>query len=263
MTALTARLRAIPSWQVTLGVALFALGFLIAAQLASEGPRIRYTTQERPPLVETAIDLQAQQEALKVRILELRALISDQEGGSQGSQALVRELDEQLGSARTAAGLLPLVGTGIVIRLEDSIEPAAPGTTDADYLISSADLRTVVEELWLVGAEAMAINGERITATTAIIDIGPSILVNSAYLAPPFQVTALGPPDLYDRLAASEGYVDFVRARVASFGLRVSYAEPERVEIPAFAGTVSLRHARIAPDETSDEVTGGEPGEGG
>ena len=47
------RLRAIPTWQVTLGVALLALGFLIAAQLASEGPRVRYTTQERTPLVET------------------------------------------------------------------------------------------------------------------------------------------------------------------------------------------------------------------
>ena len=49
-----ARLRAIPSWQVTLGVALLGLGFLVAAQLAAEGPRVRYTTQERSPLVETA-----------------------------------------------------------------------------------------------------------------------------------------------------------------------------------------------------------------
>jgi hypothetical protein len=75
MSALAARVRAIPSWQVTLGLALLALGFLIAAQLASEGPRVRYTTQERSPLVETAIDLQAQQDELKARILDLRAQI--------------------------------------------------------------------------------------------------------------------------------------------------------------------------------------------
>ena len=65
MTALGDADPAIPSWQVTLGVALLALGFLIAAQLASEGPRIRYTSLERTPLVETALDLQAQQESLK------------------------------------------------------------------------------------------------------------------------------------------------------------------------------------------------------
>ena len=66
------RLRAIPSWQITLGLALLALGFLVAAQLASEVPRARYTTQERTPLVETADELQAQQDGLKARILELR-----------------------------------------------------------------------------------------------------------------------------------------------------------------------------------------------
>ena len=73
MTALAARVRAIPTWQVTLGVALLALGFLIAAQLASEGPRIRITSQERTPLIATALDLQAQQEELKKQILDLRA----------------------------------------------------------------------------------------------------------------------------------------------------------------------------------------------
>lgn len=248
MTSLVARVRSIPSWQVTLGVALLALGFLIAAQLASQGPRIRYTTQERPPLVETAVDLQVRQDELKARILELRAQISEREGATRGSADLVRELDEELATARIAAGLLPLVGTGIVVQLDDSTEPAAPGTNETDYLVSAGDLRAVVEELWVVGAEAVAINGERITTTTAIIDIGPSILVNSAYLAPPFQVTALGPPDLYDRLSVSPGYLDFLQTRVAPFGLRVAYAEPEQVDIPAFAGTVTLRHARVEPD---------------
>ena len=69
------RIRAVPSWQVTLGVALLALGFLIAAQLASEGPRVQYTTQERTPLVETANELQTQQDDLKARILDLRSKI--------------------------------------------------------------------------------------------------------------------------------------------------------------------------------------------
>ena len=58
MTGLVARARAIPSWQITLSVALLVLGFLIAAQLAAEGPRVRYTTQERSPLVEAAVGLQ-------------------------------------------------------------------------------------------------------------------------------------------------------------------------------------------------------------
>lgn len=245
MNALRDRLRAIPSWQITLGVALLGLGFLIAAQLASERPRVRYTTQERSPLIETALELQSRQDELKVRILELREAIQGAEQSGEGSAALLKDLNQRLEHARIAAGLIPLEGTGIVLRLEDSIQPAPPDGNDRDYLVSAQDIRIVVDELWQAGAEAISVSTERITTTSAVIDIGGSVLVNSAYLAPPYHVTALGPPDLFDRLSASNGFVDFVRARAERFGIRLSFATPESVEMPAFAGTVTLRYARV------------------
>lgn len=238
--------RRIPSWQITLGAALLVLGFLIAAQLGSEGPRVRYTTQERTPLLETATELQAQQDDLKTRILQLREQIQAVEGQGAGSADLVRQLNADLERARIAAGLIPLTGTGIVLQLDDSQAPVPPGASEADYLVGSRDIRSVVEELWLAGAEAIAINSERLTPTTAIIDIGSSLLVNSAYLAPPYQVTALGPADLYDRLSRSPGFIDFVRTRAEAYGIRLSFAEPESVDMPAFAGTVTLRYSRSA-----------------
>jgi uncharacterized protein YlxW (UPF0749 family) len=247
---MVARVRAIPSWQVTLSAALLGLGFLIAAQLASEGPRVRYTSQERTPLVETVLDLQAQQEGLKQRIFDLRTQIQGLEAAGQGSAQLTGELNRQLEEARIAAGLVPLSGPGIVLQLEDSTMPVPADGSERDYLVSGADILTVVEELWLAGAEAMAVNGERVTLGTAIVDIGGSVLVNSAYLAPPYQITAIGATDLIDRLAQSPGFVDFIRARAESFGIRVSFATPASVDIPAYAGTVSLRYARIAPSPT-------------
>lgn len=134
-----ARIRSIPSWQVTLGAALLGLGFLIAAQLAAEGPRVRYTTQERSPLVETATQLQRRQDELKARILELRGRIQATEQADAGSAELVRELNDDLQDARIAAGLIPLTGTGIVLQVEDLRSPqrrdrtrpttwSAPGT---------------------------------------------------------------------------------------------------------------------------------------
>ena len=238
------RIRALPSWQVTLGVALLVLGFLIAAQLAAEGPRVRYTTQERTPLVQTAKDLQTEQDGLKARILELRAKIQTVETQGQGSAATVKDLNTQLQQARIAAGLIPLTGSGIVIQLDDSKEPVPPGGSQADYLVGSRDIRVVVEELWNAGAEAISVNGERLTTSTAIIDVGSSVLVNSAYLTPPYQVSALGAPDLYQKLSASPAFVDFVRARGAGYGIQISVAEPQSVDIPAFVGTVTLRYSR-------------------
>jgi uncharacterized protein YlxW (UPF0749 family) len=246
-TTLGARIRAIPSWQVTLGLALLALGFLIAAQLAAEGPRVRYTTQERSPLVETALVLQAQQADLKTKILTLRKEIQDIEQQGAGSAAVIRDLNTRLAEARIAAGLIPLTGTGIVVKLEDSTEPVPPDGNEADYLAGAADLRTVVALLWQSGAEAIAINHERITTSTAIVDIGGSVLVNAAYIAGPYQIAAIGPKDLFARLSAAPGWEEFVRTRRGSFGIGISWAEPEAVEVDGFAGSVTLRESKSVP----------------
>lgn len=237
MSGLVARARAIPSWQITLSVALLVLGFLIAAQLAAEGPRVRYTTQERSPLVEAAVGLQDQQEALKARILELRSKIGTLEAQGPGSAASLNDLYAQLEQARIGAGLIALQGPGVVFKLEDG---SRPGAGD-DALVSARDLRVLVEELWLGGAEAVAINGERITATTAILDIGGSILVNSAYLAAPYGVAAIGPDDMYTRLQGSASFRRFVVNRVQIVGLGLSVAELSQVDVPAFAGNVTVR----------------------
>jgi uncharacterized protein YlxW (UPF0749 family) len=247
MTTLADRMRRIPSWQVTLGLALFTLGFLVTAQLRSEAPRVRYTSQERPPLVETALGLQSQQDQLKDRILQLRAQIQDLEAKQTGSAALVKQLNTDLDAARAAAGLVALQGSGVVLQLQDSTDPVAPGTNDTDYLVSAADVRTVVEELWLAGAEAVSVNGERVTSATALLDIGGSVLANSAYLSPPYQISAIGPTDLYEQLSQAQGFRDFVRARAEAFGIQISYAVRPDVTVPAYAGTINLRYARPLP----------------
>jgi uncharacterized protein YlxW (UPF0749 family) len=244
VSRLAGRVPAVSTWQATLFVALLVLGFLVAAQVRSETPRVRYTTQERAPLIETALGLQAQQDVLQERILELRGGITDAERGSQGSSGAMRALNDDLLAARVAAGLVALEGSGLVLQVEDSLEPVPPGGSAPDYLVSGRDIRTLVEELWLAGAEALAVNDERITPATAIIDIGGSILVNSAYLAPPYQVEALGPSDLYERLSASAGFRDFVAARAHAFGIRLSFAEPSDLVVPAYAGNVTLRYGR-------------------
>ena len=251
MSLMAARIRAIPSWQITLCLALLALGFLIAAQLAAEGPRIRYTTQERSPLVETALGLQTQQDDLKSRIVALRASIQGIEQQDTGAAATIKDLNTRLEEARIAGGLIPLTGTGIVMKLEDSTQPVPPDGNAADYLVTAADLRTVVAELWRSGAEAIAINGERLTTSSAIIDIGGSVLVNAAYLAGPFQISAIGPTDLFQRLSASAGFQDFVRTRRGSFGIGIAWAVPDSVDMPAFAGSVNLRESRAVPSQSA------------
>ena len=244
MTSLAGRVRAIPSWQITLGVALLALGFLIAAQMAAEGPRVRYTSQERTPLVSTALDLQAQQGHLKQQVLDARAAIGQLEAAGEGGAAVTVQLNDQLEAARIAAGLVALTGPGIVIQLSDSSLPVPADGNARDYQVSGQDVETVVEQLWLAGAQGIAVNGERIVVSTAIVDIGGSVLVNSAYVAAPYQVSAIAPKGVLDRLTKQAGFVDLVRARAETFGIGIQYATPDAVDLPAYAGSVNLRYGR-------------------
>ncbi len=242
MTGVAARMRSIPTWEITLFLALVSLGFLIAAQVRSETPRVRYTSQERAPLIETALGLQAQQKSLQAQILDLRSRIASAEVATQGSSTIATQLNAALFQARLAAGLTALEGNGLVVQLEDApqVSQAAP---NADLLVTGRDVRTVVEELWLAGAEAVAVNDERVVSTTSIIDIGGSLLVNSAYVEPPYQVKAVGPADMYAQLAASASWVDFVASRAGQDGIRVAIAEPADLLVPAYAGSVSIRYA--------------------
>lgn len=235
------------SWQITLAVSLFALGFLVAVQLQSQGPRARYSTQERPPLVETALDLSARQDALKQRIVELRAQIQELEGVAAEEDVRVARLNDALLEARVAAGLVDLEGPGVGLQLDDAHGPLPAGANTADYRVQAEDLRDLLNALWLNGAEAVAINGERITVTTAITDIGGTVLVNAAYLAPPYVVTAIGPEDLYERLIASDALAALVERRVQSFGLDLRAGPLDEVLVPAFSGTIRLVESRPAP----------------
>jgi uncharacterized protein YlxW (UPF0749 family) len=244
VTTLVARLRSLPSVQVTLAIALLVLGFLVAAQIAAEGPRIRYSTEERSPLIETSLGLQTQQEALKAEILALRRRIADLEAADPGAADSLRRLYSRLESARLAAGLVAVTGPGVAFRLED-------GSAGLDSRVTARDVRTLIEELWLAGADAIAVNGERIVGASAVIDIGGSTLINSAYLSPPYTVTAIGPKDLYQRMLASVSFVEFVQGRIEPAGINLGVAELEQADLPAYAGTVGLRFAQPVPTDAT------------
>jgi uncharacterized protein YlxW (UPF0749 family) len=250
----------IPSWQLTLGVALLGLGFLVAAQLRSEVPRSQYSSSELPPLQDTARELQRAQDGLKSQIQDLRLQIQRAEQGAAGNNAAVSALNDDLERARLAAGLTALRGPGVVLRLADSTQPVPPDAAPADYLVSAADLRTVVDQLWEAGAEAISINGERIAISTAMTDIGTSVLVNSSYLQPPYEVSAIGPAAMWNRLTAAAGFVTFLQARVQAVGLNLGLARSDAVDVPAFSGSVNLVHA--AP-VASPAAGAGSPAAGG
>ena len=94
-----------------------------------------------------------------------------------------------------------------------------PGENPSNYIVLVDDLRDIVTALWASGAEAISINGERLVATSSIYGVGASVLVNTAFLSPPFRIEAIGADGLLDRFQAHPAFLGRVAQRIDFFGL--------------------------------------------
>lgn len=139
--------------------------------------------------------------------------------------------------ART--GYLAVRGPGIRIVVDDT--PGGDPTTQA---VRDEDLIALVTGLWDAGAEAIAINGQRLTVLSPIQNSGDAVHVNVRPLNPPYEVVAIGDPDALEArlLASTFGSVFFSVARTLGFVLRVENSDD--VELPA-AHVRALRHVQV------------------
>lgn len=112
---------------------------------------------------------------------------------------LARALDAD----QLAAGQTAVHGPGLVVTLRDPpVAKATPtggrgGTIPITQTnsLTDRDVRSVVNELWRDGAEAIAVNGVRVTPTSAIRFAGQAVLVDFQPISSPYSVTALGDAD--------------------------------------------------------------------
>jgi len=117
------------------------------------------------------------------------------------------------------------------------------GENPSNYIVLVDDLRDIVAALWASGAEAIAINDERLVATSSIYGVGASILVNTAFLSPPFQIKAIGAEGLLDRFNANPAFRGRVAQRIDVFGLEYASQSADSLEVPAFIGNTRFRWA--------------------
>ena len=206
-----------PSPRIAVAVGAALLGFL-AVLAATQPPRASRELRR----LELADLIQAEDARVRSLRGELRTLRGEleevqREVGSAGDEAgAIRERVDEL---RAAAGTAPRSGAGITVTLDDSSSARSPTGDPNDLVVHERDIQTVVNALWAAGAEAVAIDGERLTSTSAVRCAGNTLLLHGTVHSPPYLVTAIGDPG---RLAADldrQPGMDRLRADVEAFGL--------------------------------------------
>ena len=281
--ATASRARALQKWAWVSQVTLLSvvLGGLLALclqtqhRIASKGLPPRYSA-----LAGRYFELELRAKDAESEMKSLRNNVGKLEGALKASaksntaRPQMDALSKQLQDARSFAGLLPLEGAGIEVVLSDSKkgpELAKERTTGSDqgaafqgqlsdYLVHDQDIVGTVNELKNAGAEAIAVNGQRIVATSSIRCVGPVCLINRKPVggAAPYTITAIGSPrDLEQGLKLTGGYLD--TQQLFAYGM-VAIRRQEKIVIPAYDGPTLYEFAHPAeakPGVTRQQQSGG------
>jgi uncharacterized protein YlxW (UPF0749 family) len=227
-------------------VTLVALGFLLAVAsrqtLAAEPSR----SKARAGLVSQIKQREAENAALAARAERLRAEVTRQRDAalSQSAVAELRELE-------AATGLGRVRGDGLVVRVADapSDKDAVTGAGETNLgRVLDRDLQDIANALWSAGAEAIAINGQRLTATSTIRAAGEAILVDFKPVVGPYEVSAIGPRQLERRFRESAA-ARLLRSVSEEYGMSFDFREVDDLTLPA-ATEPQLRFATPAVDPT-------------
>lgn len=148
--------------------------------------------------------------------------------------------------AFTAKSNRPVSGPGIQITLSDAPTGQIPvGATANDLVIHQQDIEDTMNALWAGGAEAMTVQGVRITNRTVIRCIGNVILVDGTSYSPPYVIQAIGDPDtLRATVTANPRMVNY-QAYVTKYGLGWDMQTKDSLSFAPATTSLTVNYATV------------------
>jgi uncharacterized protein YlxW (UPF0749 family) len=243
-------------WQVTF--LCFVLGILLAGSLQTVNNihRSGVASATRPgglaPNINTGLsravrDKDKEIASLREQNTQLQNTMAQGDGQS-------KMLNQELQKMKLLAGLTEVKGPGIILTLQDSpTGPPSNRTFEAEnYLIHDWTIQRALHELNASGAEALSINGQRVTSRTPVRCVGPTAMINNVPTASPYEIKAIGDPNtLAGGLTIRDGFADSLR----SYDPRMVKIEKKQgLAIPAYTGSTEFRYATPVTGSKSSGV---------
>ena len=221
---------------VVIGV-MFAVA---ALQTTRTAPTLE---SERASLIDRVQSAESQQDALRARATDLTAEITTLRTAALGGDATSQRLEGEIARLSALVGTVAVTGPGVVIVVDDAA--GGPDVAESGDQVLDRDLQILANGLWQAGAEAVAINGHRLSALTAIRSAGDAITVDYRSLTRPYRIEAIGDlrtlPAGFGESAAGAWWHDLEQNR----GMHYELGESGNLTLPADPG-LTLRWAKVA-----------------
>lgn len=237
---------------LTLGAGLALVGVVVTVGAVNAHKAEPTLAKERDALIHRINDTNGSADHLQQQVQDLRRKVE-----STQQQALATGDGDQ-GGLTGAVGLGEVSGPGVKLVLEDAAGTGGGGNVDPragqgfsnSGRLRDRDLQLVVNGVWGSGAEAVAINGQRLTALSAIRAAGEAVLVDNRPLVPPYNIQAIG--DGPKLLTAFENDMagQYLRLLQEKYGIKSTMSAQKNLTLPAAVG-VTLRTAQPVTSEPS------------
>ncbi|HEY8501012.1 MAG TPA: DUF881 domain-containing protein [Clostridia bacterium] len=224
----------------SLTVVCLLLGIIIAMQYRSVKVNNTLAVYEQQRVNDLIMELLREQETneqLTHRIEELQKDLEFYRNDSKSDAETIEKLNEEILRLEIIAGLKTVKGRGVIV----TIEGIGNAPVDDDNILA------VLNELRAADVQALAVNDERIIATSEVRRAGGYMMVNGRKLLPPYVIKAIADPDnLEGSLKIMDGVVDMLKY----YNIKIDVKKEENVIIPAVRtdGTV-IRYDLLEPVE--------------
>ena len=233
---------------ITIALVLCLLAILVVAavmQVRAEAPADSRTRAELVERVTVATNtlktVDSRVDSLSTQVQNVR---EDALTGSASDQALANEVN----TLEADVGGQAVSGPGLQVTLTDgSPSEAEPDGPDLARVLDT-DIQLVVNGLFAAGANAVSVNGQRVTVLSPIRSAGEAVLVGFRPLTPPYVVMAVGPDELDSTFEQGSARQQLAGLE-ATYGIGVDIARQDGVTIPA-RPDLQVRFARETPSAT-------------
>jgi uncharacterized protein YlxW (UPF0749 family) len=251
----------------TLIIAAILIGALLGASALALRAPTTATSKIKKDLVGRIEDRRAHADAQTHLIDTLRNQINTAQAAALTAQSQTG-LATELSKLELAAGTVPVTGPGMVLTVDDAPTQPAPVAPDANPRavtgpdqgkVIAKDLQIIVNGLWDGGAEAISINGHRLTSRAAIRSAGAAILVDYRPLTRPYVITAIGNPGSMGVEFADNSGGSYLQSLKSNYQIRGDIQNLTSVVVPG-EPTLSLQKAQpVETSVTSPTATGQPP----
>jgi uncharacterized protein YlxW (UPF0749 family) len=236
------------------GVVLVLFGLLLSVAYQHVVAGAPAAERTRAGLVGEVAGARAESESLERRAARLRDQVAAERDRVLGGGA---EAD-RLRDLEAGTGLSRVAGPGTSVRLTDGppeVDPVSGEPTGENLgRVLDRDLQRVVNALWAAGAEAVAVNNQRLSAVSTIRGAGEAVLVDFTPVTSPYLVRAVGPAGMAQRFGSSRAAKQ-LRWLQDKYQMGVAVREHDRVVLPA-APQPRLRYAKPSGHTASPSPTG-------